>query len=47
METQAQKLITPEEYAIKENVSLKTVYNHINAGKLKTVRKFKKMLIEL
>jgi hypothetical protein len=38
-------LMTPEEYAIKEQVSLKTVYNRINSGKLKTEKKFKKMLI--
>jgi len=46
METKAVKLITPEEYAIRERLSLKTVYNWINAGKLTTVKKFKKTLIE-
>ncbi len=45
METVKEILITPEEYAIKENVSLKTVYNRINSGALSTVRKFKKTLI--
>jgi len=45
MESATQVLMTPEEYAILKNVSLKTVYNHINSGKLETVRKFKKTLI--
>lgn len=40
-----QVLKTPEEYAIEKEISLKTVYNHINAGKLETVQKFKKTLI--
>lgn len=47
MGQETKKLITPEEYALRENISLKTVYNHINAGKLETVTKFKKMLIEV
>lgn len=45
MNNQQQVLITPEEYAAQEDVSLKTVYNHINSGKLKTIKKFKKLLI--
>ena len=40
-------LMTPEDYAIKNKVSLKTVYNHMNSGKLNTVIKFKKKLIEV
>jgi hypothetical protein len=46
METQSGKLITPEDYAIRENVSLKTVYNRIKAGKLETEKIFKKTLIK-
>ena len=38
-------LITPEEYAVREEISLKTVYNRINKGELLTERKFKKTLI--
>ena len=38
-------LKTPEDYAKEHEVSLKTVYNRINAGKLETVKKFKKTLI--
>ena len=40
-----QVLKTPEDYAAEQQVSLKTVYNRINAGKLETVQKFKKTLI--
>ena len=45
MESSPQLLKTPEEYAIEKEVSLKTVYNRINSGKLETVKKFKKLLI--
>lgn len=39
--------VSPEEYAGKYDVSLKTVYNKIKRGELKTKRFFKKTLIEL
>lgn len=38
-------LKTPEDYAREQEISLKTVYNRINSGKLETVIKFKKRLI--
>ena len=41
----AQVLKTPEDYAKENDISLKTVYNRINAGKLETVKRFKKTLI--
>jgi len=46
MESDKKRILkTPEEYAIDKEVSLKTVYNRIKAGKLETVKMFKKTLI--
>ncbi len=39
------KVTTPENYAELHNISLKTVYNWINSGKLQSVSMFKKTLI--
>jgi len=39
------KLITPEDYAIKHGVSIQTAYNRIKSGQVKTKTMFKKMLI--
>ncbi len=39
------RVITPENYAELKKVSLKTVYNWINSGKVQTVKQFKKKLI--
>ena len=39
------RVTTPENYAEVNNVSLKTVYNWINSGKIQTVKQFKKLLI--
>jgi len=47
MEDLKTTLITPEEYALKEGISLKTVYNWINSGKLKSKKLFKKTLIKV
>ena len=47
MEQNTDRLMTPEEYAVKQGISLKTVYNHINSGKVNTVQKFKKTLIKV
>lgn len=41
----SKKLITPEDYAEKHGVTIQTVYNRIKAGRVKTERMFKKMLI--
>lgn len=40
-----ERLITPEDYAVREMKSLKTVYNWMNSGRLNTIKKFKKTLI--
>ena len=39
------RVTTPESYAEIKNVSLKTVYNWINSGKVQTTKQFKKLLI--
>jgi len=46
MESITKNMITPEEYAVKHEVSLKTVYNWIKSGKLSTEKVFKKTLIK-
>jgi len=38
-------LKTPEDYAAQKDVTLQTVYNWIKAGKVQTVRKWKKTFI--
>lgn len=39
------RLITPEEYAEQSGVTLRTVYNWINTGKVETLRRYKKTFI--
>ena len=39
------KVTTPENYAELHGISLKTVYNWINSGKLQSTKMFKKTLI--
>jgi hypothetical protein len=40
-------LMLPEDYAAKHNICLKTVYNRIKSGKLKSQKKYKKTFVEV